>query len=96
MNFIFCFYLSSFVFECPAIVCDNVTAVAHGLIVTVFFTCMEGWLTLVSPVQLLPQKVLVLEIWKTAKNGEKSALFAMDFYQIHHFWYVFGHVLTEF
>ena len=66
-------------FECPAIVCDNVTAVAHGLIVTVFFTCMEGWLTLVSPVQLLPQKVLVLEIWKTAKNGEKSALFAIFF-----------------
>ena len=79
MNFIFCFYLSSFVFECPAMVCDNVTAVAHGLIVTVLFTCMEGWLTLVSPVQLLPQKVLVLEIWKTAKDGEKSALFAIFF-----------------
>ena len=61
-----------------------------------FFTCMEGWLTLVSPAQLLAQKVLVLKIWKTAKNGEKSALFAIYFYQIHHFWYVFGHVIKQF
>ena len=42
------------------------------------------------------KKVLVLEIWKTAKNGEKSALFAIYFYQIHHFWYVFGHVIKQF
>ena len=57
---------------------------------------MEGWLTLVSPAQLLAQKSAGPRNMKTAKNGEKSALFAIYFYQIHHFWYVFGHVIKQF
>ena len=81
-------------FKCPAIVCASSCAEFDGD--SGFSHVWRGGSHWFHPRNCWHKKVPVLEISKTAKNGEKSALFTIYFYQIHHFWYVFGHVIKQF
>ena len=81
-------------FKCPAIVCASSCAGFDGD--SVFSHVWRGGSHWFHPRNCCHKKVLVLKIWKPAKNGEKSAQFAIYFYQIHHFWYVLGQAIKQF